>query len=108
MNVAETLRERVQTSLSPEWLELDNESDQHSGPPGRESHFRLVVVSDAFEGLSRVRRHQQIYALFADLMPSPIHALALHTFTPGEWQQRGGQAADSPDCRGGSKADPAG
>ena len=103
MSVKDTLQQRVEASLTPQWLELDNESDQHSGPPGRESHFRLVVVSAAFEGLSRVKRHQQVYGLFQDLMPSPVHALALHTFTPEEWQDRGGEAAQSPDCRGGSK-----
>lgn len=105
MGVEDTLRTRLAEALSPSWLELVNESDQHSGPPGRESHFRAVVVSALFEGQNRVRRHQQVYALCQDLMPLPLHALALHTFTPEEWQLRGEQAAASPACRGGSKAD---
>jgi BolA protein len=38
-------------------------------------------------------------------MEGPVHALALHTFSPEEWQQRGEQAQASPECKGGSKAD---
>ena len=105
MTIAETIQTRVTETLKPELLELVNESDQNSGPPGRESHFRWVVGTPEFEGLSRVRRHQAIYGLCQDLMPQPLHALALHTFTPTEWQARGESATASPNCLGGSKHD---
>ncbi len=90
-------------SLAPEHLELVNESHMHSVPPGSESHFKAVVVSDQFAGLNAVKRHQAVYRALGDLMSS-IHALALHTYTPEEWSARQ-QAPASPNCLGGSKAD---
>ncbi|AQZ95167.1 BolA family protein [Halopseudomonas phragmitis] len=90
-------------ALEPVHLELVNESHMHSVPPGSESHFKAVVVSARFNDLSKVRRHQAVYAALGELMQR-IHALALHTYTPDEWQARQ-QAPDSPNCMGGSKAD---
>ena len=63
-------------SLQPVHLELVNESFMHSVPPGSESHFKAVIVSDEFTGL--------------------------HTYTPAEWNARE-QAPDSPNCLGGGK-----
>lgn len=97
-------RERIQATLvelQPEHLEVLDESHMHSR--GQETHYKVVLVSALFEGLSAVRRHQRIYACLAELMPS-VHALALHTYTPAEWAAQG-QAPDSPTCRGGSKHD---
>lgn len=105
MSIEQSIEQLLREALPVAYLSLDNESDQHSGPPGRESHFRLVLVSEAFEGLMLVKRHQRVYAVLADLLAGPVHALALHTFTPQEWAARGEQAAASPDCRGGSAAD---
>lgn len=90
-------------SLHPVHLELVNESYMHSVPPGSESHFKAVIVSDEFTGLNAVKRHQAVYRSLGDLM-SRIHALALHTYTPQEWSSRQ-QVPDSPNCLGGSKAD---
>lgn len=90
-------------SLTPKHLELTNESHMHSVPPGSESHFKLVLVSDVFTGLNAVKRHQAVYRALGDWM-GRIHALALHTYTPEEWAQRQ-QAPASPNCLGGSKAD---
>lgn len=99
--VAAKIEQLVSQSLAVSHFQLENESDQHSGPPGRESHFKLVLVSTDFDGLNRVKRHQKVYGLLADLMPQPVHALALHTFTEQEWQARNEQANASPACRGG-------
>lgn len=88
-------------SLQPVHLELVNESYMHSVPPGSESHFKAVIVSDEFAGLNAVKRHQAVYRSLGDLM-SKIHALALHTYSPEEWSARQ-QAPDSPNCLGGGK-----
>ena len=101
MNVATRLRECVETRFAPQYLELDNESHQHGGP-ATESHFRLVLVSDAFSGRRPVARHQMVYAAVTDLLEGPVHALAMHLYTPQEWTEAGAQAAASPACRGGS------
>ncbi len=50
-------------------------------------------------------RHQLVYAELAELLAGPVHALAMHLYTPGEWQAREDAAPESPQCLGGSKAD---
>jgi BolA protein len=105
MQVENQLRERVNERFSPQWLELVNESHQHNVPANSETHFRLVMASAAFEGRRPVARHQLVYAELAELLAGPVHALAMHLYTPEEWQAREGAAAASPQCLGGSKAD---
>ncbi|OOW08646.1 BolA family protein [Acinetobacter sp. MF4640] len=96
MSLEQQLIERLQ-QLSPSHLEVVNESSGHGGYfPGKESHFKVIVVSDIFEGLRLVQRHQKIYAVAGDLLsPGKIHALAIHAFLPEEWQ---GQDTSSPNC----------
>ncbi len=106
MTVQQEIEQRLQNGFSPVFLEVANESHQHSVPPDSETHFRVVLVSATFNGVSRVARHQQVYAALAPQMEGPVHALALHTFSPDEWQQREEQAQASPECLGGSKTDP--
>ncbi len=98
--VAAVIQTKIQAALNPELLQLENESDQHSGPPNRETHFKLTLVAPAFEGMLRVKRHQQVYALLADEMAAGVHALALHLYTPAEWAARAQERPDSPQCRG--------
>ncbi|NKG35521.1 BolA family protein [Acinetobacter junii] len=96
MNLEQQLIERLNT-LNPTYLEVINESSGHGGYfPGKESHFKVVVVSAEFQSLRLVQRHQKIYAVAAELMsPGKIHALAIHAYIPSEWQ---GQAPASPEC----------
>ncbi|MFN3713069.1 MAG: BolA family protein [Alcanivoracaceae bacterium] len=102
MSVAAIIERKVRDGLPVAVLQLDNESHMHNVPKGSESHFRLVVVSDVFAGLMPVKRHQRVYALLQDELAGPVHALALHTFTPEEWSARNESASASPACRGGS------
>lgn len=95
----------IEASFSVVHMELINESHMHSVPPNSETHFKLVLVSDDFEGESKVKRHQSVYRLVAPLMEQGLHALALHLYTPGEWQKQFGEVPSSPNCMGGSKAD---
>ena len=105
MIVQQEIEQQLRSSFSPVFLDVVNESHQHSVPPNSETHFKVVLVTEQFSGSSRVSRHQQVYAVLATQMEGPVHALALHTFSPDEWQQRGQQAQASPECKGGSKAD---
>lgn len=84
------------------WVE--NESSGHNVPAGSETHFKITLVSRAFEGVRKVQRHQAIYQLVNDLLAGPVHALALHLYTPEEWLAQGSKAPDSPACHGGSKS----
>jgi len=93
--------EQALAALSPVLLEVTDESHQHSR--GEQTHFKAVVVSSCFAGFNPVKRHQKVYACLGDLM-SRFHALALHTYTPEEWQKRE-VAPNSPRCLGGSQLD---
>ncbi|MDR7089025.1 BolA family protein [Cellvibrio fibrivorans] len=100
---------RIYTKLSggfqPVHLEVINESYMHSVPPGSETHFKVVLASAQFAGKRQVQRHQAIYACLAGELQSGVHALALHTFSPEEWQASS-QVPASPQCLGGRKHDP--
>jgi BolA protein len=108
MSVEDVIRSRLQSEFAPSQLELENESHMHSVPADAETHFRVVLVSERFEGRRQVARHQAVYAALAEQLAGPVHALALHTYTPQEWAQRTSQAPASPQCLGGSKAEGAG
>lgn len=89
------LEGQLELSLNPEYCEVVNESSQHAGPAS-ESHFKIVVVSSDFEEMKLIDRHRFINKLFVDELKL-IHAIAMHTYTPQEWEKR--QAApDSPEC----------
>lgn len=92
--------------LNPEHLELINESVDHAGYfEGKESHFKLTIVSLDFAGKRLVARHQLVYEGVAELLTSKggtVHALAIHAYTPDEWQQQG-ISPDSPLCAGQNK-----
>jgi BolA protein len=90
--------------FQPAVLEVVNESHMHSVPPNSETHFKVVLVTEAFDGKRKVARHQQVYAALSAQLEGPVHALALHTYTPAEWAERE-QAPDSPNCMGGSKGE---
>lgn len=102
MTLEQQLIERLK-QLSPVHLDVVNESSGHGGYfPGKESHFKVTVVSEVFQGLRLVQRHQKVYALAGDLLsPGKIHALAIHAYVPTEWT---GQAPNSPECAHAPKA----
>jgi acid stress-induced BolA-like protein IbaG/YrbA len=59
-------------------------------------HFFATIVSAEFEGLSRVRRHQRVYAVLGDRMREQIHALSMKTLTPAEHASQGASAPAHP------------
>ena len=103
MKVQTDIEQKLAASLTPAHLEVINESYMHNVPPGSESHFKVVIVTELFGGISRVRRHQQVNGILAKELKEDIHALSMQTMTPDEWFANGGQIMASPDCLGGSK-----
>jgi len=99
----ETIQQKLQQAFSPLHLEVINESHMHNVPPGSESHFKVVLVSDAFVGEKPLARHRRVNQVLGQELAGAIHALALHTLTPDDWFERGGKVKDSPPCLGGSK-----
>jgi stress-induced morphogen len=90
MSKQASVEAKLRDKLGPQHLEVINESHMHSVTPGSETHFKVVVVSAAFEGMSAVKRHQLVYGALADEMTKKpaqggIHALAITSRTPAEW-----------------------
>lgn len=99
MSLAEQIKSKISGELKPVYLEVICESDQHHVPPGTAIHFRVVVATPVFEGKNLVARHRLVNAILAEELKGPIHALALHTFTPAEWEAKQSATA-SPKCVG--------
>jgi acid stress-induced BolA-like protein IbaG/YrbA len=76
MVTPESIRHNIAQGMPAEYLSVDGD--------GR--HFEAVVVSGAFEGKSRVQRHQLVYQTLGDRMREEIHALSIKTYTPEEWK----------------------
>ncbi len=93
------IEQKLKQGLSIQHLVIENESHMHSGP-ATDSHFKLVVVAEDFAGKRPVARHQLVYGLLADELAGPVHALALHLFSPEEWQTKSAAVPASPNCRG--------
>ena len=104
MSLQRTIESKINQSFAPSHLEVINESNMHNVPPGTESHFKLVVVSDKFADKSLVQRHQAVNRILAEELKGSIHALSMATHTDTEWAERGGWTMGSPLCRGGGKA----
>lgn len=96
------ITKKLEEAFSPDHLQVINESASHNVPEGSESHFKVVLVSQSFEGQSAVKRHQSVYSVLAKELQSGVHALALHTYLPLEWKKQQ-SVPNSPDCLGGSK-----
>lgn len=103
MNTQQAIEQKLHDALSPQHLEVTNESHMHNVPEGSESHFKVVVVSDGFSGKNLLARHRQINRILAEELQGGVHALALHTMTTAEWFEKAGKAPDSPLCLGGGK-----
>ncbi len=99
MSVQDVIIEKLVESLSPVHLQVDNISHMHAVPADAETHFDVVVVSEAFEGLRAVQCHQRVYQLLADELSSGVHALAIHAFTPEYWALSG-EVPAPPECHG--------
>mgnify|MGYP001438773132 FL=1 len=82
--------------LTIEHMFLENESSMHNVPPNSESHFKLIIASDDFIKLSKVKRHQLIYQILSKVM-SEIHALSIQAFTIEEYKANP-VIHSSPDC----------
>ncbi len=104
MQIQQQIEQRLREQFTPLHIEVVNESHMHNVPEGSESHFRVVLVSAAFDGKPLVQRHRAVNTELKAELAGQIHALALHTMTPEEWFEKGGTAPESPPCMGGEKA----
>lgn len=94
MEMAKRIEQKLRARLDPTRLEIFDDSEKHHGhagwDPGGETHFRLEVVSAAFEGQGRVTRQRLVYEILAEELAERVHALQLQTLTPEEDQAAAG------------------
>jgi BolA protein len=87
VSVADTLQARL-AELHPSMLDIHDDSAQHAGHAGSEAggrHFSVTIVSEHFLGLSRLARHRAVLDRVGDLIPHPVHALAIRAYAPDEF-----------------------
>ncbi len=88
MRAHDCITEKLGQAFSPRQLEVTDESHLHEGHaghrPGGQTHFRVYIVADAFEGKSRIERHRMINAVLAAELSGGVHALAIRATAPGE------------------------
>ena len=87
--VAQAIRDKLTAAFHPSHLEVVDDSARHAGHAGApqgggESHFNLVIVSDAFEGQGLLQRQRAVYGALTEELAGPVHALSLKVFAPGE------------------------
>lgn len=86
--VADRLERKLRDAFQPEQLQVIDQTNEHHGHAGwresGETHFRVEITAAGFAGKSRVERQRQIYAVLAEDMNNPVHALSLLVRAPGE------------------------
>jgi BolA protein len=92
MSLTDRIKLKITEKLNPVHIELINDSHKHVGHAGDngtgESHFRLVVVSEAFEGYNRIQRQRMVYAMVEDEFSRGLHAFSMKTLTPAEFKAK--------------------
>lgn len=91
MQIENRIREKLLDAFSPAELQINNESHKHAGHAGMkgaaqtgDTHFDIIIVSDAFKGRSRVERHRMVNSVLADELAGPVHALSIRAKSPDE------------------------
>jgi BolA protein len=88
MQTRDQITEKLRKAFAPVSLHVEDESHRHEGHvghrPGGETHFRVYIVSEAFQGKSRLERHRMINGALAEELSGGVHALAIHAAAPTE------------------------
>lgn len=105
MRMQKQIDQALQSAFAPLHLVVEDESHTHNVPQDSQSHFKVTLVSQHFDGKPLIARHRAVNSTLREHgIIDRIHALALHTLTPEEWFARGGKAPESPPCLGGGKS----
>jgi len=101
LNVQGIIEKKLTENIDCAYLLVENESFRHAVPVNSETHFKVTVVSEQFLGKRLLARHRLINQLLEEQLLGPVHALALHTYTPEQWSDKGNISPASADCMGG-------
>lgn len=107
MMMQDKIQAKLTTALAPTHLEVENESYKHNVPKGAQTHFKVLIVSEAFEGLGLVDRHRRVNEALREELKKTLHALSIRALTPAQWEEQKGVPHETPPCLGGSKHDKA-
>lgn len=92
---------RIESALNehfkPKYCEVINESYLHQVPEHAETHFKIILISAQFEGLSRIKRHRMVHQALEAELETGLHALSLSLYSLIEWQQHPA-IIQSPKC----------
>ena len=102
----EQITTKLTNALAPVHLEVVNESYKHNVPKGAESHFKVFVVSESFDGKNMLARHRLVNSVLAEELEhgvgmGGIHALSIQAKTPSQWNEGGAKMHSTPNCAGG-------
>ena len=89
MDTAQQIQRILRERFDPSRLELRDDSHRHVGHPGATSgggHYQVLIVAEAFEGLTLQQQHRLVHEALRDLFGEKIHALALKTCPPSRWK----------------------
>ena len=101
MNRKQRIEEELAVAMDLIHLEVLDESHGHNVPPGAESHFKVVAVSESFCGLSRIEKHRRVNGVLSKEFERGLHALSIHAYSPEDWTKRQAEVPLSPPCAGG-------
>ena len=86
--IFEAIHQKLTSAFAPTRLEIEDDSARHHGHagarPGGESHFNVVIESQAFAGAPKVARQRMVYRALAEELAGPLHALSVKALAPGE------------------------
>lgn len=85
---AQVIENTLRDNLQAQYVEVIDQSSLHEGHIGAQGgggHFKVLVVSNLFRGLSRIAAQRVVYEALGELMKHDIHALSMRTFSPEEW-----------------------
>lgn len=101
MSRRECIELRLQNEYTFVYLSVEDESHQHHVPENAQTHYKVILVSADFIGLTRVNRHKLINQLLKEEFNHGMHALSMHLYTPDEWSKKNQAPLQSPSCKDG-------
>jgi len=100
MSVKAVIEDKLRRNFDPLHLDVVNESNLHNVPAGSESHFKVMIVSEHFDGARLLARHRQVNETLKHEIHHGVHALSIHALTPKEWNDSNRAVTESPPCLG--------
>ncbi len=91
MSMQTTIEHKLADAFRPIHMEVVNESGNHNVPPGSETHFKVLLVAEAFVGKTRIARHRLVNKALAEELAGGVHALSVKALAPSQWEAANGR-----------------